>query len=74
MTWRVSLTYRRAVPAKRGDRSEEFAETHTFDTEHEAHDFRRRALACTGWAPAGAYDHDVSDPVEIYDNRRNADL
>lgn len=75
MSWRVTLSYRRAVPVKRGIRNEEYAETHgPFETQHEADDFRRRATAGTGWAPAGAFDLDVSDAIEVFDNRRSVDL
>lgn len=68
MSWQVYLSYRRAVPVTRAGeamRGVEHGEVHQFDTEHEATDFRRRAAAQTGWAPAGAYDLDVSDPIQV---------
>lgn len=69
MTWQVYLSYRRRTPPNRGGHAVEHGEVHQFDTRPDADDFHRRAQASTGWAPAGAYDLDVSDPIEIHTAR-----
>lgn len=73
MTWNVSLSYRRRTEHKKGDRGEEHAEIHRFDTLPEAEDFATRARHNhRGWSPPGSYDHDVSDPAQVHDAKRPA--
>lgn len=69
VTWHVYRSYRLAVSTHRDRTSDptghEFAELAAFDTQRDAHDFADRSRQTTGWAPHGAYDLDVSDPIRM---------
>lgn len=80
MTWHVSRSYRMKLPTSQATRnangqtmyrSEEYAELHAFTTWQEAADFSRRTAETAGdWAPRGAYDIHVSEPIR--DRNRGA--
>lgn len=75
MRWQVYLSYRIGVPISRNDpdsarRGVEYGRVHDFDTYEQAVLFQRRSRAATGWLPPGAFDADVSDIIEIHEQRR----
>ena len=73
MTWHVSRSYRMKLPTSQATRnangqtmyrSEEYAELHAFARYEDAMEFSRRTAATAAeWAPRGAYDIHVSEPI-----------
>lgn len=73
MTWHVSCSYRRPVPASRCQlapdgtriqRSEEYARLASFARWDDAAAWARQlADTVDQWAPTGAYDISVSEPI-----------